>query len=88
MGFGGATSAMITSLKNNNRNRKSTFNKLEKHLNTNNDSLYFENTSTQKELEKIKERIIKRNKKSLLIKATLLTILLLTTFFVIGFVNF
>lgn len=88
MGFGGAVSAMITSLKNNKRNRTSTFDKLERFQKEDNDKLYFKNTASAEDLLKIKLQLKKENK-ILLIKNCVLIILgLIIIYFLIGFVIF
>ncbi|QXP72795.1 hypothetical protein RRF68_07490 [Tenacibaculum sp. HL-MS23] len=77
MSFGGAVSSMITSIKNNKRNRKNTFEKLERFQKENNDQLHFNNTATKKELQEIKTQLKKENlinitKKGLLLLAVIL----------------
>lgn len=88
MGFGGSVSAMISSLKNNKRNRKTAFEKLEKYQKETNDKLHFDKVATKKELEKIRLRITKENRKSLIRSYLLILILTLALVYVIGFVNF
>ncbi len=88
MGFGGAVSAMITSLKNNKRNRKSTFEKLEKFRKENNDKLYFKNAATKEELEEIRFKMKKENRISLIKNITLFTVVFIILCYIIGFVNF
>ncbi|MDX8553879.1 hypothetical protein MK851_09635 [Tenacibaculum sp. 1B UA] len=61
MSFGGAVSAMITSLKNNKRKRVSAFDKLERFQKENSDKLYFNKSANKKELEKIRLQILKGN---------------------------
>ena len=77
MGFGGAVSSMITSIKNNKRNRKNTFEKLERFQKENNDQLHFNNAATKKELQEIRTQLKKENliniiKKGLLLLAVIL----------------
>lgn len=77
MGFGGAVSSMITSIKNNKRNRKNTFEKLERFQKEDNDQLHFNNTATKKELQEIRTQLKKENliniiKKGLLLLAVIL----------------
>ncbi|XRE43638.1 hypothetical protein ACIVBQ_001842 [Tenacibaculum discolor] len=62
MSFGGAVSAMITSLKNNKRKRVSAFDKLERFQKENSDKLYFDKCANKKELDKIRLQILKKNK--------------------------
>ena len=71
MSFGGAVSAMITSLKNNKRKRVSAFEKLERFQKENNDKLYFKKSASKKELAQIKIRLQKENKTRLVKKSIL-----------------
>jgi hypothetical protein len=88
MSFGGAVSSMITSIKNNKRNRKSTFNKLESYQKNNNDTLHFTNSVTENELKEIKLRIKKEDRISLIKNIVLLIFAFLILYLVIGFVIF
>ena len=68
MGFGGPVSAMISSLKNNKRERKSTFKKM-KNYSSHSDStdhLIFKNSATKEDLLLIKKKIRLENKRKLL----------------------
>jgi len=62
MSFGGAVSAMITSLKNNKRKRVSAFDKLERFQKENSDKLYFNKSTNKKELDKIRLQTLKKNR--------------------------
>jgi hypothetical protein len=62
MSFGGAVSAMITSLKNNKRKRVSAFYKLERFQKENSDRLYFNKSASKKELEKIRLQTLRKNR--------------------------
>ncbi|WP_428742582.1 hypothetical protein [Tenacibaculum sp.] len=62
MSFGGAVSAMVTSLKNNKRKRVSAFEKLERFQKENDDKLHFKKSASKKELIQIKIRLQKENK--------------------------
>lgn len=62
MSFGGAVSAMITSLKNNKRKRVSAFDKLERFQKENSDKLYFDRCANKKELYKIRLQTLKKNR--------------------------
>lgn len=62
MSFGGAVSAMITSLKNNKRKRISAFDKLERFQKENSDKLYFDKSTNKKELDKIRLQTLKKNR--------------------------
>lgn len=57
MSFGGAVSAMVTSLKNNKRERKSALKRLKDNPAEYGDAgkLHFENKATQAQLQKIRE---------------------------------
>ncbi|MDO6675361.1 hypothetical protein Q4517_07335 [Tenacibaculum sp. 1_MG-2023] len=61
MSFGGAVSAMITSLKNNKRKRISAFDKLERFQKENSDKLYFNKSANKKELKKIRLQTLRGN---------------------------
>ncbi|CAL2088345.1 conserved hypothetical protein [Tenacibaculum sp. 190524A05c] len=69
MGFGGSVSAMITTLKNNKRDRKSTFDTLKDHnkKTKNHDKLVFDKEASKEQLQKIRNSIQKENRKKLLI---------------------
>lgn len=77
MSFGGAVSSMITSIKNNKRNRKNTFEKLERFQKDNNDQLHFNNTATKKELQEIRTQLKKENLINLIKKGLLLLAVIL-----------
>ncbi len=62
MSFGGAVSAMITSLKNNKRKRVSAFDKLERFQKENSDRLYLNKSASKKELEKIRLQTLRKNR--------------------------
>lgn len=87
MSFGGA-SYMITSLKNNKRNRKSAFEKLENYQKDDNDSLHFTKNVTESELEEIKFRVRKEKRSSLIKNIVFLIIAFLFLYFLVGFVIF
>ena len=88
MSFGGAVSSMITSIKNNKRNRKSTFEKLESYQKDDNDSLHFTKNVTESELEEIKFRVRKEKRSSLIKNIVFLIIAFLFLYFLVGFVIF
>ncbi len=69
MGFGGTVSAMITTLKNNKRDRKSTFDTLKDHnrKTKNYNKLVFNKEASKEQLQKIRNSIQKENRKKLLI---------------------
>ena len=88
MGFGGATSAMITSLKNNKRTRKTSFDKLEDYQKESFSKLSFNKKTNKEDLEKIRLRI-KKEQKITFFKNTLLFIFIsLLLIYLIGFVIF
>ncbi|AUC13761.1 hypothetical protein BTO06_00740 [Tenacibaculum sp. SZ-18] len=68
MGFGGPVSAMISSLKNNKRERKSTFKKMKNHSSHSDSTnhLIFKNSATKEDLLLIKKKIRLENKRKLL----------------------
>ena len=88
MSFGGAVSSMVTSIKNNKRNRKSTFEKLESYQKDDNDSLHFTKNVTESELEEIKFRVRKEKRSSLIKNILFLIIAFLFLYFLVGFVIF
>lgn len=88
MSFGGAVSSMITSIKNNKRNRKSTFEKLESYQKDDNDSLHFTKNVTESELEEIKFRVRKEKRSSLIKNIVFLIIAFLFLYFLVCFVIF
>jgi len=88
MGFGGSVAGMIVSLKNNKRNRKSAFEKLERFQKENSDTLHFKNSATQKELEEIKLRIQKENRVLRIKNILLFMVVLAILYYLISFVNF
>ncbi|WP_439131403.1 hypothetical protein [Polaribacter sp.] len=60
MSFGGAVSAMITSLKNNKRTRVSAFDKIKNNTTKSKIKLHFNKEATSEELLKIKENSHKK----------------------------
>ncbi|MDY0780911.1 hypothetical protein [Tenacibaculum sp. IB213877] len=88
MSFGGAVSAMITSLKNNKRPRKSVFDKLEKNTGALSGKLYFDKKATQKQLSEIKQRLQKENRIRITRNIIIFLIFISICIYVIGFVKF
>ena len=84
MSFGGAVSAMITSLKNNKRKRVSAFDKLERFQKENSDKLYFEESASKEELEEIRHKTKRRNQRELIKNIAVLFILFIILFFLIS----
>lgn len=69
MGFGGSVSAMICSLKNNKRERKSAFKKMKEYSNyaSPSDRLVFKNKATEKDLSLIRKTVRSENRKRLIL---------------------
>lgn len=88
MSFGGAVSAMITSLKNNKRTRISKFDKIKNNNTKSTIKVYFENKATSEDLLKIKERIKLENRRSFIRNLILLVFIIAIFIYVIGFVKF
>ncbi|SNR14367.1 Probable transmembrane protein of unknown function [Tenacibaculum jejuense] len=91
MSFGGATSAMIASIKNNKRPRKSAIEKLKKHGyydNDNPDQLSFNKTATEEQLEKIRQEAKKENRRKLLTYLIPIGFISIAALIAIGFVKF
>jgi len=84
-------SAMIISLKNNKRSRKSAIEKLEKHGFLGykiSNPLRFTKQATPKQLEQIRNRIRKENQKKLLVHLSVIVTFSLIALLAIGFVKF
>ncbi len=91
MSFGGATSAMIASIKNNKRSRKSAIEKLKKHGYYDNDTpdqLSFNKTATEEQLEKIRLEAKKENRRKLLMYLIPIGVISIVALIAIGFVKF
>lgn len=88
MGFGGATSAMIASLKHNKRTRKTSFEKLERFLKEDNNKLYFDKKSSKQDLERIRKETQKEQRISFLKNALSFVLVAVILIYVIGFVIF
>lgn len=78
MSFGGAVGAMISSLKNNKRERKSAFDKLKNHK-AQNRKLHFDNKASKEDLKKIRQKLLLENRKTN-IKNILVFIFILSLF--------
>lgn len=85
MGFGGSVSAMISSLKNNKRERKSAFEKMKNHASSSiqSDSLVFKNKASEEDLAEIKRKIRLENRKGLLLNSIGLTVVALLIVYVL-----
>lgn len=88
MSFGGSVSSMITSLKNNKRIPKRTFDSLEKRLTPDKNKLYFKNKANARQILEIRKKVRKEKRKEFLFNSILFLIIALFLWFVIGFVIF
>ena len=87
----GSTSAMITSIKNNKRPRKSAIEKLKKHRyfeKNDSDELSFNKTATEKQLEQIRLEAKKENRRKLISYLIPIGLISIATLIAIGFVKF
>ena len=87
MSFGGAVGAMITSLKNNKRDRKSALKRLKDNPAAYGEEgkLHFENTATPEQLKKIREDLRRENKKIMIRNVSIIVVILLLLIYFIGF---
>jgi len=85
MSFGGAVSAMTTSLKNNKRTRPSAFKKLKDIEGGAYKKGSIDKKASPQLLKELREKTIKENKKSLLKKVTFLSIFILISFLILWF---
>ena len=88
MSFGGAVSAMITSLKNNKQSRRSTFDKLKNYKKTTCTKVEFEKKATPEQLQEIRERLQKENRKNLVFTLTFTITLTVLLFILFNYVKF
>ena len=89
MSAGGSIAAMVASMKNNKRRRKSVFKKLEDHVNyTSKTKLQFKKTASKSQLRKIRNQLKEENRKSFRKKIVLLLIMLAAAIYLIGFASF
>jgi hypothetical protein len=89
MSAGGSISAMISSIKNNKRTRKSTFEKLGKEGRySRKTKVHFKQNATKSQLREIRERLISQNKITFLKKIIIIFVLLVITIYFIGFAKF
>ncbi|MEQ6123621.1 hypothetical protein AAON49_05425 [Pseudotenacibaculum sp. MALMAid0570] len=90
MSFGGAVGAMITSLKNNKRDRKSALKKLKDSGVEYSDKteLHFENEASPMELKKIREKVKEENRKIIIRNIIIMTVIMLIAIYFIGFAKF
>lgn len=81
--------AMVMSIKNNKRARKSAFKKLDKNGSySTKTKLFFHRNASKKQLKDIKEKLQKENKRVLVKKTTAILILLIIVIYCIGFAKF
>ena len=87
MSFGGAVSAMVTSLKNNRRDRKSAFKKLKDNPAEYGEEgkLHFENEATPDQLKKIREDLRRENRKVMIRNVSIIVVIMLVLIYLIGF---
>ena len=82
----GVVSAMKTTLKNNKRGRKSAFKKLKDNPTEHEPGkLHFENKATQAELEKIREKVKRENKRIMIRNVTIIAVIMIILIYFIGF---
>ncbi len=80
---------MVTSLKNNKRNRKNALEILKENGEySQKTELHFENSATKSQLHEIRENLKADNKKALIKKATIISIILVIVIYCIGFAKF
>ena len=86
MGFGGSVSAMISSLKNNKRERKSAFEKMKNHsdYSIKSDSLVFKNKASEEALREIGKKIRLENRKRLLVNGIGLLVIATIIFYLLN----
>ncbi len=89
MSFGGAVSSMMTSLKNNKRERKSVLKRLKDNPAEYGDSgkLHFKNKATESQLQTIRENIKRENRKRILKNVIIISIFMALLIYFIGFVK-
>lgn len=87
MSFGGIISTMVTSIKNNKRDRKSALNRLKEHSAKYTDSgeLHFEKKATPMQLKKIRENIQRQNQKIFTQRIIVVGVLSFLLIYFIGF---
>ena len=81
-------SHMVTSLKNNKRQRPSALTKIKNFEKVNNIKVVFKNNASNYKLKKIKEKIQRENKIKMQKNIIILFIVMLVIIYVIGFVKF
>ena len=89
MSFGGAVSGMVTSLKNNKRERKSALKRLKDNPAEYGDEgkLHFENKATQAQLQKIREDLKRENRVKMIRNLVIIGVFMAALIYFIGFVK-
>lgn len=90
MSFGGVVSGMITSLKNNKRERKSALKRLKDNPAEYGESgkLHFKNTATPSQLKRIRDNIKRENRKVMIRNVSIVVVITLILIYFIGFAKF
>ncbi len=88
MGFGGSAAAMIATLKNNKRAKSTTFKDMKNYQKITYSQLHFSKKATPKQLQEIRERLQSKNRKSLIIKLSIVIVSLIVLIYFIGFYKF
>lgn len=88
MSSGGVIAAMMTSLKNNKRARKSALKKYKQYKFEHNAELHFNKKASQKQLTEIREQILSENRRQLRRNILLFLVFFATLIMIIGFVKF
>lgn len=90
MSFGGAVGAMISSLKNNKRDRPSAYKKLKDNRTTyeNRTVLHFDKKSSPEQLRRIREKVRREHKVAFYRKVLVFSIILILVILLIGFIKF
>jgi len=90
MSFGGVVGSMITTLKNNKRERKSALKRLKDNPAEYSDGneLHFEKKASPMQLKKIREDLQRENKKIMIRNIAIVVIFMLILIYFIGFAKF
>ena len=84
----GSIAAMVTSLKNNKRERVSTFKKMKDFKEGKNIQVSFDKSATPHQLKNIREKLQKENKQILKRNIIILIFIMIVLIYIIGFVKF
>ena len=87
MSFGGAVGAMITSIKNNKRERPSAFKKI-KNCGGIDGKLQFDKKANKQELQQIREQLQNENKKTLIRNVIIFSTMMAILFYFVGFYKY